>query len=118
MTARDSRVVVSYNGRHAATVAIKLGRTYYFTTGAYEQSHVQGDGSAQVVILAGPVTSHSDSPSLPRVLPSERPARPSPRRSDALCAKITLPPPLTIIPGPGTTGYPAGALSLMSNTTT
>jgi hypothetical protein len=110
MTARDSRVVVSYNGRRAATVAVKPGRTYYFKTGAYEQSHVQGDGFAQVVILAGPVTSHSDSPSLPRVLPGERPARPSPRRSDVLCARNTLPPPLTTIPGPATTGYPAGAL--------
>jgi hypothetical protein len=110
MTARDSRVVVSYNGRHAATVAVQPGRTYYFKTGAYEQSHVQGDGFAQVVTLAGPITSHSDSPSLPRVLPGERPARRSPLRSDPLCAKITLPPPLTTIPGPGTTGYPAGAL--------
>ena len=110
MTARDSRVVVSYNGRHAATVGVKPGRTYYFKTGAYEQSHVHGDGFAQVVILAGPVTSHSDLPSLPRVIPGERPARPSPRRSDALCARTTLPPPLTTIPGPATTGYPAGAL--------
>jgi len=56
--ASGGQVQVFYHGQRAATVPVPALSTYFFKSGAYEQSHKEGDGFAQVVILAGPVASH------------------------------------------------------------
>jgi hypothetical protein len=86
------KIHATYQGRVAATIPAASDPGSFFKTGTYEQSRKEGDGVAQVVLLAGPRVSHGDTPSTPRTAPR---APTQPRTADAPDCAAQYPPAAT-----------------------